>query len=124
MSKQYCIIHKPSGDICELERRGNGQLVCFMVYPTIEDAQRAADIQGAEEYSAAELPAGIAAYQYQLGDKLPYYHPYCRAAENAWFDLYELSDDLKELSDRELSIAADNFTEGYIVAMLSIKKGK
>jgi len=123
MSK-YCLIHKPSGDICEVEfsARQNG-LVCFMSFDTIEAARMAADQYGLEEYGAAELPADIVAFA-DPENRLPYYHPFCKAAEAAWFDLYEKSADLQALDDRALSIAADNFTEGYIVAMRAAHKGK
>jgi len=120
---KYCLIYKPTGEICEIERNKAGALVCYMSFSTIEDARMAANEYGAEEYAPAQLPADIVAFS-DPDNRLPYYHPFCKAAEAAWFDLYEVSEDLKALSDRELSIAADNFTEGYIVAMRSINLNK
>jgi len=118
----YCLIHKPSGEICEVERNKDGALICYQTFSTIEDAQLAANEYGVEEYGAATLPDDIAAFN-DPSNRLPYYHPFCRAAEAAWFDLYEQSEDLQALSDREISIAADNFTEGFIVALRKFKNG-
>jgi hypothetical protein len=120
MSK-YCLIHKPTGQICELERDKAGALVCFMSFDSIEAAHLAANEYGVEEYAPAQLPADIVAFA-DPENRLPYYHPFCKAAEAAWFDLYEKSEDLQALDDRALSIAADYFTEGYIVALRSAKK--
>lgn len=118
----YCLIYKPTGEICEVERRANGELVCFMTFATIEAAQLAADEYDANECEVSILPNSIVAFDDPF-NRLPYYHPFCKAAEAAWFDLYEKSEDLQALSDREISIAADNFTEGFVVALRNYKKG-
>jgi len=118
----YCLVHKPTGELCEVERRQNGELVCFMTFATIEAAQAAAEEYGVEETGVIELPAGIVAFA-DPDNRLPYYHPYCKAAEAAWFDLYEKSEELQALSDRELSIAADYYTEGYVTALRNANKG-
>lgn len=121
MTNKYCLIHKSTGKLCEVEfsNRHNG-LVCFQSFATIEAAQLAANEYGADEYAPAELPADIVAFS-DPDNRLPYYHPFCKAAEAAWFDLYEKSEALQDLDDRALSIAADYFTEGYIVALRSAK---
>jgi hypothetical protein len=118
----YCLIYKPTGEVCEVERDKNGALVCFMTYATMEDAQLAIDEYGAADHSIGELPAGIIAFA-DPDNRLPYYHPFCQAAESAWFDLYEKSEVLQALSDREIAIASDNFTEGFVVALRNYKKG-
>ena len=122
MSNKYCLIHKHSGEVCEVERNKAGALVCYQSFSTIEDAQLAANEYGVEEYGVIPLPAEIAAFEDPY-NRLPYYHPICKAAEAAWFDWYEKSEELQSLSDRDLSIAADYFTEGYIVALRNAKKG-
>jgi len=57
--KLYCLIYKPTGEICELERDKTGALICFEVHKTIEAAQASATEGGATDYEVAELPAGI-----------------------------------------------------------------
>ena len=108
--------------MCEIERNKAGALVCYMSFNTIEETQLAAEEYGIEEYAPIVLPADIAAFS-DPDNRLPYYHPFCKAAEAAWFDLYEKSEELQGLSDREISIAADNFTEGYVTALRNYKKG-
>lgn len=118
---KYCLVHKPSGEICEIERNKAGALVCYLSFPDFDAAQLAAENYGVEEYGAIPLPADIVAFS-DPDNRLPYYHPFCKAAEAAWFDLYEKSEELQALDDRALSIAADYFTEGYIVALRNAKK--
>ena len=89
----------------------------------MEAAQLAVNEYGAADYSIGELPADIAAFS-DPDNRLPYYHPFCKAAESAWFDLYEKSQDLQALKDTQLSIAADYFAEGFIIALRNINKGK
>jgi hypothetical protein len=63
---KYCIIHKSSGDICEIERDKAGALVCFMVFKTKAAAlARLGDPvyfpEGAADFDIVPLPAAIRA---------------------------------------------------------------
>lgn len=123
MENKYCLIYRPTGQICEVEfsPRHNG-FVCFMTFATIEGAQLAVDEYGAENHSIGELPADIVAFGDEF-NRLPYYHPFCKAAEAAWFDMYKKSTELQALDDDALAMAADFFTEGYTAALINAKKG-
>jgi hypothetical protein len=60
------ILHKPSGILCELERDKTGALVCFMVFKTMAAAlacmaDRVYFPDGAEDFEAVTLPAGVRA---------------------------------------------------------------
>ena len=119
---KYCLIYKLTGEVCEVEFSSRaGGLVCFETFTTIEDAQLCVNEYGAADYAIGELPANIAAFS-DPDNRLPYYHPFCKAAEAAWFDRYEKSEELRALDDEALALAADCFTEGYVTALRSAKK--